>query len=144
MQEYSKYENITYSAHGKRNHNDWGHSVREYGKDDAREEILVMTSDDNYYTPNFVREVLEEFKNPLIYFVYCDMINNLLGYAATSCAIEPCKIDIGCFATRTKFAKRIELGKDYASDYHFAKDYVDMFCLESNIKKINKILYVHN
>jgi hypothetical protein len=56
------------------------------------------------------------------------------------------KIDIGNFATRTKFSKQIRFNKgNYGADGDFVEEYISKFCKESDsIKKINQALYVHN
>jgi hypothetical protein len=56
-------------------HNDWGHTPRQFGLDNASEEWVVMSGDDNYYSPNFVDTFLSTIDNNTN-FIYCDMLHN--------------------------------------------------------------------
>lgn len=124
---------------------DWGHTARNYGIEHAQEEWLVMTSDDNYYFPNFVREFLavaDEQTN----FIHCDFFHNHYNWERQESKIELNKIDIGNFATRTKYAKNLRLDKSKINaDGYFAVEYVEKYCkLPYVIKKLDKALYIHN
>lgn len=126
-------------------HKDWGHTARNYGIEHAREEWLVMTSDDNYYFSNFVNEffaVVDENTN----FIHCDYFHNHYNWERQTSKIELNKIDIGNFATRTIHAKTMRLDKSKINaDGYFAVEYVQKFCnLPYVAKKIDKALYVHN
>ena len=61
-------------------HNDWGHTPRQFGLDNASEEWVVMSGDDNYYTPNFVSEFTSKMDNTTN-FIYCDMLHNHFKYS---------------------------------------------------------------
>lgn len=126
-------------------HNDWGHTPRQYGLDNSTEEWIVMSGDDNYYTPNFVNEFSSYMTNSTN-FIYCDMIHNSYNYTYFTSAPRINKIDIGNFATRTKFSKLIPFNKkNYMADGEFVEEYISKFCKEPNsIQKINQALYVHN
>lgn len=126
-------------------HKDWGHTARNYGIEHAREEWLVLTSDDNYYFPNFVKEfltVVDENTN----FIHCDFFHNHFNWEKQESKIEVNKIDIGNFATRTVHAKNLRLDKSKINaDGYFAIEYVQKFCnMPYVVKKIDKALYVHN
>ncbi len=126
-------------------HKDWGHTARNYGIEHAREEWLVLTSDDNYYFPNFVKEflsVVDENTN----FIHCDFFHNHFNWEKQESKIEINKIDIGNFATRTVHAKNLRLDKSKINaDGYFAIEYVQKFCnMPYVVKKIDKALYVHN
>jgi glycosyltransferase involved in cell wall biosynthesis len=131
-------------------HNDWGHTPRIYGLQNATEEWVVMTGDDNYYTPNFVDSFLSVIDDE-VNFVYCDMLHNhdttqcnSYRYFESSPKIN--FIDIGNFASRTHLSKLIPFNKgSYSADGEFVESYIKKFCNEkNNIKKINKSLYIHN
>ena len=51
---------------------------------------------------------------------------------------------MGCFATRSKYAKQIKLDvqKAITADWLFAKKYITLY--PGRINHINKALYVHN
>lgn len=131
-------------------HNDWGHTPRVYGLENATEEWIAMTGDDNYYTPNFVETFLSRI-NPDINFMYCDMLHNhntehTPAYHYFDAKPEVNYIDIGNFITRTEMAKLISFNKgSYAADGEFVEKYIERFCKEPhNIKKIKQALYIHN
>jgi len=126
-------------------HNDWGHTPRQFGLDNASEEWVVMSGDDNYYTPNFVSEFTSKMDNTTN-FIYCDMLHNHFKYSYFNSEPIINKIDIGNFAARTEYAKLINFNKgNYGADGEFVEYYINKFCKNTNtIKKINSALYVHN
>jgi len=124
---------------------DWGHSPRNHGIANAREEWLVMTGDDNYYFPNFVQEflaVVDDSTN----FIHCNFYNSHIKWEKHDSKIEVNKIDIGNYATRTVYAKTMRLDTTKLNaDGYFAVEYVNKFCnLPYVSKKIEKGLYIHN
>lgn len=131
-------------------HRDWGHTPRVYGLENATEEWIVMTGDDNYYTPNFVDTFLSAMDDNTN-FIYCDMLHNhntehTAPYRYFDTKPQINYIDIGNFATRNTMAKQISFNKgSYGADGEFVEKYIKEFCKQSNnIKKINQALYVHN
>lgn len=125
-----------------RRYNDWGHTPREYGKQVSQCAYIVMTGDDNYYTPNFVHELEKhtEFDPGMI---YCDMVHSHYGYTFFQCTPFVNKIDMGAFATRSDLAKQLPLGVHYAADGLFVEAFKVNFPHE-RILKIDKVLFVHN
>lgn len=137
-------DKIKISFIGKR-YNDWGHNAREFGKQMSTSEYVVMTGDDNYYTPNFVNELyktisLSQFPPGIIYW---DMVHSHYGYACFKCQLGCGQIDMGAFATRTDLAKQIHLTSRYDADGEYVRNLVDEFPDEIKIG-IDKILFVHN
>ena len=126
-------------------HNDLGHTPRNYGLETSSEEWIVMTGDDNYYIPTFVNEIYNVIEESTK-FVYCDMIHNGYDYKHFNTHHSSHHIDIGNMIMRTNLAKQIKLDTTRLdADGVFCNDYISKFCKEENtIKKINKILYVHN
>jgi glycosyltransferase involved in cell wall biosynthesis len=62
-------------------HNDWGHTPRNVGLELATEEWVVMTGEDNYYTPKFVEFFLMATKSrPNPNFIFCDMVHNWVNF----------------------------------------------------------------
>mgnify|MGYP006268857567 CR=1 FL=1 len=124
--------------------NDWGHTPRNYGLEHATEEWVVMTGEDNYYTPVFVEDLLNAVE-PDTHFVFCNMIHNWTDfqYYAVDCAPSYGRIDIGNFMSKRKYARQLKLRTDIAqSDFLFVEEYLNKFT--GTIKKVNKFLYVHN
>jgi glycosyltransferase involved in cell wall biosynthesis len=126
-------------------HNDCGHTPRNYGLENASEEWIVMTGDDNYYIPTFVSEVFNIIDEDTK-FVYCDMIHNGYDYQFFNTHHSSHNIDIGNMIMKTELAKQFRLDATRLdADGVFCGEYINTNCKkESTIKKINKILYVHN
>jgi glycosyltransferase involved in cell wall biosynthesis len=126
--------------------NDWGHTPRNYGLKNATEEWVVLTGEDNYYTPVFVDEFLSAGYNPLTTLVYCNMVHNWISnqYYPIQCELEFGKIDVGCFAIRRFIAQKLTLRTDVPeADWFYLEEYLTVF-EGLGTEKIDKILYVHN
>jgi len=126
-------------------YNDWGHTPRNYGLDEATEDWVVMTGEDNYYAPTFVEEMLLQ-ATPNVHFVYCNMIHNWLrsDYIAMSCEPKWGKIDMGNFICRREYAKEIKLDVTMIqADGKFVDEYIRKYPTKT-AKKVDKFLYVHN
>jgi len=129
----------------KDRYNDWGHTLRNYGLDHAKEEWVVMTGDDNYYTPVFVDHMLDAVDENT-HFVHCDMVHNWLNwdYIHLKSETKLHKIDIGNFMSKTALAKQVKLHVDkWDADGVFVEEYLEKFP-EGEVKYIPKILYIHN
>jgi len=126
-----------------RRYNDWGHTPRQYGKQMSNADYIIMTGDDNYYTPNFIYELklVCIALNPGM--VYWDMVHSHYHYAYFQCRPANGQIDMGAFATRNDLAKQIDLGVRYDADGWFVQSFNEKFPRET-IKKIEKVLFVHN
>jgi glycosyltransferase involved in cell wall biosynthesis len=127
-------------------HNDWGHTARNYGLQNTKEYWVVMSGDDNYYTPLFVETFLNvvRFRND-VNFVYCNMVHNWVNndYIPIASAPKVGRIDIGNFMTKSEFAKQLKLDVTKAiADGLFVEEYINKF--KSDIIQIQKFLYVHN
>jgi hypothetical protein len=112
--------------------------------DKSTEEWVIMTGEDNYYVPEFVNSMLVEGKNQ--HFVYCDMVHNWINqeYIPIKTKLNLGHIDIGAFMVKTNLAQKIKLrvNEEWA-DWYFVEEFVNKF-KHANIKKVNKVLYVHN
>lgn len=129
----------------KNRYNDWGHTPRNYGLDHAKEDWVVMTGDDNYYTPAFVENMLSAVTENT-HFVHCDMVHNWLNNAYVHLVSEAKlhKIDIGNFMSKPELAKQVKLQIDkWDADGIFVEEYLEKFP-NGEVKHIPKILYVHN
>ena len=125
-------------------YNDWGHTPRNYGVEHATSEWVIMTGEDNYYCPEFVDQMLQQCNGQ--HFVYCDMVHNWMNkeYIPIKSKLELGFIDIGCYMVKTNMAKKIKLNvKEEWADWYFVLDFVKKY-EHAKIKKVNKILYVHN
>lgn len=140
---YQNEERVKFS-HVDGPNNDWGHTARNYGLDNATEEFIVMSGDDNYYVPTFVYNFLEEAKQGRD-LVYCDMVHDLKhdGYQPIKSKIAEGFIDIGNFMTRRSIIGDLRLiTNSYQADFKFV-NYINKH-KTSKVGKINKVLYVHN
>lgn len=134
-------ENIKFTYLNKR-YNDWGHTPREIGKQMSKADYIILTNDDNYYTPNFVDEVLKVCEDtPGI--IYWDMIHSHYKYQYFECFPAYNQIDMGAFATRRDLAQSVKMETSFAADGIFIRDLVEKYP-EEKIVKINKILFIHN
>ena len=126
-------------------YNDWGHTPRNYGLEHATEEWIVMTGEDNYYTPVFVDNMLSAAR-PNCHFVYCNMVHNWTDfqYYPINCAPKWGQIDIGNFMIRKSYGQQMKLDvTNMQADGKFVEEYLTKFPLKS-VVKIDKYLYVHN
>lgn len=124
-------------------YNDWGHTPRQVGKQMSDADYIIMTGDDNYYTPNFVEELRKAISNNSPGIVYWNMIHSHYDYSLFDCRLGLGYIDMGAFATRKDIAHDIPLGLRYDADGVFIEDYKAKYNHEPYIK-INKVLFVHN
>lgn len=135
-------DNRMYYTITDRRYNDYGHSLRQIAKQQSDAEYIVMTCDDNYYTPNFITELKQVIKDKPG-MVYWDMVHSHFNYQVLNCFPAINRIDMGAFATRTDLAKQISLNTSFAADGEFVEDFKKRFPNEK-IMKINKVLFVHN
>lgn len=126
-------------------YNDWGHTPRNYGLEHAKEDWVIMTGEDNYYTPVFVDHFLDAV-TPKTHFVYCDMIHNWTNYQYHYIKCQPKwgSIDIGNFMVRRKNANQMRLDpKVEQADGLFVETYLQKFP-DGKVQYVPKPLYVHN
>jgi glycosyltransferase involved in cell wall biosynthesis len=130
---------ITYT---NQRYNDWGHTPREIGKQDSDADYILMTGDDNYYVPTFIENISPEMEKN-VDFIYWDMVHSHYGYSYFKCEPRTHAIDMGAFCIKRELAQQLKLGTNFAAD----GDYVEAFKKKfpnATMKKINKILFVHN
>ena len=129
-------------SHLEKRWNNWGHTPREIGKQQSESEYVIMTGDDNYYTPNFVNELKAATKNkPKM--IYWDMVHSHFGYLYLKCEFRTNAVDMGAFATRNDISKQITLKTNYAADGDYVEEFKKRFP-KDKVVKINKVLFVHN
>ena len=67
-----------------RRYNDWGHTPRQIVKQTSNADYILMTGDDNYYTPNLVKEIkLASTSLPGV--IYWDMVHSHFNYSYFKC-----------------------------------------------------------
>jgi GT2 family glycosyltransferase len=135
------YPKVRFIFSGKR-YNDWGHTPREIGKQQSEADYIILTNDDNYYTPNFVDELMKAaVDKPGI--IYWDMVHSYYNYSHFKCKPFYNQIDMGAFATRRDMAQSVHMKTDFAADGLFINELIEKYPQEK-IVKINKILFIHN
>ena len=149
-----KYPNITYHQSETRK-NDWGHSLRSWALQNCVEtDWVLITNDDNYYTPNFLAECYSIIESkPKTEMVLYDCILN-----TTAINTKPIKnpysthfsftntkyIDMGSFITKSSIAKTVGFNSTiFEADAKFISDIKKTYP-KLNIIKINQTLFVHN
>lgn len=142
---YKEDDRIKFTFLPKR-YNDWGHTPRNYGLENSTEEWVIMTGDDNYYVPTFL-EHFSKAVDPNTNFIYCNMIHSHFAYSELIDS-KPWtgRIDIGNFASRSKFSKELRLDTGaFCADGKFVEEFTQRFCPNGQfMKKIDYALYVHN
>jgi glycosyltransferase involved in cell wall biosynthesis len=126
-------------------YNDWGHTPRNYGLEHATEDWVIMSGEDNYYTPIFVDNMLD-VALPNVHFVFSNMVHNWTKeqYYPIDCQPKWGKIDIGNFMVRREYAQQMKLDPtNEQADGKFVEEYLKKFPFKS-VAKVNKFLYVHN
>ena len=135
-----------YYTYLDKRYNDWGHTPRNYGKQNSDADYIIMTGDNNYYVPVTVDWIikyanLKDSVNPG--FIYWQMVHSHGGYCHFNCEPFHGRIDMGSFATRKDIAHQIPLGVKYAADGDFIEEFKRRFPDEKKLK-IPHILFVHN
>ena len=146
-----KYKPYWLSGHFKvtttgQRYNDFGHTPRNIGLLNSDSDWVVMTGEDNYYTPIFVEEFLRVASDETG-FIYCNMVHNWKNneYIPIPCDVNNGMVDIGCFAVKPSLLQglKLDIDKKECADFYFAKEYLNLN-KGKIITHINKILYIHN
>lgn len=134
-------------------HNDFGHSLRERAIAECGTRYLLLTNDDNYYTPKFVELMMGRAVAEDLDLVLCDMVHghdNPGGrgtgtYSFFATQPSSYNADIGCFIVRAERAKRVGFrDKRSAGDGTFIDDLIALGPDLLRWGKIDKVLFVHN
>lgn len=125
----------------------YGHKLRKWGLETlAENEYVLITNGDNYYTPNMVDEILKCDED----FIYFDMIHshknmnneNKNHYGFMKTQVKQSAIDMGSAAIKTKLAKESGFNNfEFAADWKYFEGVLNR---KPTIKKIEKVLFVHN
>jgi len=131
-------------------YNDYGHSLREVALLDATSEFLLLTNDDNYYTPNFLEELMPALKSRVYDIRYCNMIHchkkyrshSPLGYHPLYTQMKLGWIDIGSFIFNTRKGQKAKFSdRSFDADGLFLER---MIANGARSYKSDKFLFVHN
>lgn len=134
-------------------HNDYGHSLREIGIQKTTTEYVLVTNDDNYYSPLLTQYVFNEVvmnKSPDIVMWNMSHGHDLPGESSQPPAYFfntlPTRkyIDIGCFIAKTDLAQRAGFA-DHAFDADATYfEHLRAAAEHTTIMKLPAVLLVHN
>ena len=126
----------------------WGHPNRGMGLKKLslnHRDYVLLTNDDNYYVPFFVRKMLTR-ANGVAGMVYCDTVHSYSGYDILRTELRENHIDMGSFIVRVDIAKRVGF-----TDTHFSADGAyAVKCSEYSMKRrmpcfhLASPLFIHN
>jgi hypothetical protein len=126
----------------------YGHPNRKYLLDTVQcdpDDFILMTNDDNYYVPVFVKEMLQEADSNTG-IVSCNTIHSHFAYTLHESKLVEYGIDMGAFIVSVHVAKSVGF-----NNFHFSADGVYAnkcaeYCNNTGktIKHIPKPLFIHN
>ena len=112
----------------------------------VKNEYVLLTNGDNYYTPNMIEEVTKRSED-LIYF---DLVHshktphnsNNATYGYMNSELVSSRVDMGNVVIKSELAKKVGFNStDFAADWIYFNEVLE---LSPTIFKINKVLFVHN
>ena len=149
-----KFSNRLKFSSTKRRFDDYGHSLREIGLRESTGDYVLITNDDNYYVPAFMRLMnlaIEQCSPDVIMY---DMVHSHQfpgnrmqeSYSFFSTAFMINSIDMGAALVRGELARQSGFGdKNFAADWDYFEGVSRASPLEKiHLVKIPKILFVHN
>lgn len=138
--------NIEYHEYSARTKN-YGHILRDWGiKNFIKNQYVLITNGDNYYTPNMIEEVLKRNED----FIYFDLVHshnninnhNRSTYGYMNTKLINSHIDMGCVIIKSDLVKKTGFNDiSHAADWTYFKEILSK---NPTIYKIDKILMVHN
>jgi hypothetical protein len=125
----------------------WGHPNRKWALENlAKNEYVLITNGDNYYTPTMVEDVLKRTED----FIYFNCIHSHLlrcvgntdKYQTLYSELQNSHIDMGCVVIRTALAQKAGFNSmEFAADWFY---FEDVLKLGVSTFKIDRFLFVHN
>lgn len=143
---YLSSNRITFIEHPVRTEN-YGHLLRKWSLENViKNEYVLLTNGDNYYTPNMIEEVSKRSED-LIYF---DLVhshktkhnNNKSTYGYMDSEMVCSRVDMGNVVIKSELAKKVGFNSTvFAADWLY---FEEVLKLSPTIHKIDKVLFVHN
>jgi hypothetical protein len=121
----------------------WGHYNRATALQLISDsEFIVQTSVQDYYIPTTVGEILANSSTADL--IYYNCLHNHYNYNVLDSKLSRCSIDWGSFAVRAQIAKSVGIRETTSAmcDGLFAESLLAFPNIR--VKKLNKILTVHN
>ncbi len=129
-------------------HNDFGHSLRQYGLDLITEhnmscDYIVITDASNYYVPGFCGLMLQQFSSDIM-AVYCNILHSYLQWNIMETALSVGKIDCGCLMVRKQAAAYVGFkSRRYEAEWDYIQSLLSEYT-HAAFAKINTPLFIHN
>ncbi len=127
----------------------WGHPNRKSALRQLslnHRDYVLITNDDNYYVPDFVKLIFKECKNEMTGFIYCDAVHSYSQYDVFHTEIRENFIDMGSFVVKLDVAKRVGFNHiHFSADGTYAVECAN-YCKARRLRiaHINKPIFVHN
>ena len=149
-----QFENIHY-RYSKQRYNDYGHTLREqYLYEFPVKDWVLQTNDDNYYVPNFwknVSQVIQEDSS--VDLVYWDAVQNIRlktnthnhdFFGVQQSDLRMRKFDMGSFVIQSKLFQEIGFSsRSFEADGIFIESLVTEYP-NTTVAKLNQCLFFHN
>lgn len=150
-----------------RRENVFGHNLRDLGLKTSKSQApyTLVTNCDNYYVPILVDQIDYYTSNKDIDFLYWEAVHNFkdgkfnrdIAYGTWTSKIKYSQIDMGQAVISSNIARKVAFPKrNWDADYNYFEDCVNQIknanyssakrkpSWKSRIKKLDKILFVHN
>jgi len=140
---------IHWEFSSKRNGN-FGHPNRKIMLEKIEvnpDDYILMTNDDNQYTPVFVEYFLGKCHPGIeIGMIYCDTVHSYMGYDVLVTRIKTQFIDMGSFVVRADVAKHIGFNYTHEMADGTYAEACAAECIKRELKfvHISKPLFIHN
>lgn len=125
----------------------YGHLLRKWSLENViKNEYVLLTNGDNYYTPNMIEEVSKRSED-LIYF---DLVHshktpynsNKSTYGYMNSELVSSRVDMGNVVIKSEIAKKVGFNStDFSADWNY---FNEVLKLSPTTFKIDKVLFVHN
>ncbi len=144
---YAKEKRINFYRSEKRlgNH---GHPNRKQLLDKLvanPEDYILMTNDDNYYVPEFVKYVLKRCDSS-VGIVLFNTVHSYFNYQVQESKLRIGDIDMGAFIVKCSIAKNVGFNHiEHIADGYYAEE-CGKYCKDNNYKiiHIQKPIFIHN
>lgn len=132
----------------------YGHSHRQWALNELRENRLsenaayiVVTNGDNYYTPNFLKDMLAGFKKShTTVATYSEkMVHSYKNWDVIPCKLERGYLDCGGVMVRKDVACEIGWSDvvSHSSDWTYFQEIINQYS-HTSFQKVNGCLFCHN
>jgi hypothetical protein len=109
-------------------------------------DYVLITNDDNYYVPKFVKYVLDECDRGAVGMVYCNTVHSYFDYNMLETEIKENHIDMGSFVVKLDVARRVGFNHIHLSADGIYAERCASYCKARRLRMlyIPRPLFVHN